>query len=81
MQGPLFAEGQKVSVVPDPLKPGAAIQLTADAAGTKPGVSVPAGAAMTVLDGELLASGWTYAVLTEDGRQGWVAEKHLKFRR
>lgn len=79
--GPLFGEGQKVTVVPDPARPNGPVLLFADAAKTKPGPSVAAGSSLTVLDGELQATGWIYAVSTEDGRQGWVAEKHLKFRR
>ncbi|HET6674347.1 MAG TPA: hypothetical protein VFG71_03360 [Nitrospiraceae bacterium] len=79
--GPLFAEGQKVSAVPDPARPDGPILLFADSARTKPGPTVAAGSFLTVLDGDLQGSNWIYAVLTEDGRQGWVAEKHLKFRR
>jgi hypothetical protein len=79
--GPLFAEGQKVSVVPDPARPNGPVLLFADAAGTKPGPTVAAGSSLTVLDGDLQGANWIYAVVTEDGRKGWVAEKHLKFRR
>lgn len=79
--GPLFAEGQKVTVVPDGVKPNSPVLLFADAARTKPGTSVAAGSSLTVLDGELQNAGWVYSVSTEDGRQGWIAEKHLKFRR
>ena len=79
--GPLFAEGQKVAVVPDAAKPNSPVLLFADAAQTKPGTSVAAGSFLTVLDGDLQSSGWIYSVSTEDGRRGWIAEKHLKFRR
>ncbi len=79
--GPLFAEGQKVSVVPDPARPNGPVLLFADAAGTKPGPAVAPGSGLTVLDGGLQGANWIYAVVTEDGRKGWVAEKHLKFRR
>lgn len=79
--GPLFAEGQKVAVVPDAARPNSPVLLFADAAQTKPGTSVAAGSFLTVLDGELQNSGWIYSVSTEDGRRGWIAEKHLKFRR
>jgi hypothetical protein len=79
--GPLFAEGQKVAVVPDAAKPNSPVLLFADAARTKPGTSVAAGSFLTVLDGELQGSGWVYSVSTEDGRQGWIAENRLKFRR
>jgi len=79
--GPLFGEGQKVTVVPDPARPNGPVLLFTDPAKTKPGLSVEAGSSLTVLDGELQPSGWIYSVSTEDGRRGWVAEKHLKFRR
>jgi hypothetical protein len=79
--GPLFAEGQKVTVVPDGVKPNSPVLLFADAARTRPGTSVAAGSSLTVLDGELQNAGWVYSVSTEDGRQGWIAEKHLKFGR
>jgi hypothetical protein len=79
--GPLFAEGQKVTVVPDAVKPNSPVLLFADAARTKAGTSVAAGSSLTVLDGELQNAGWAYSVSTEDGRQGWIAEKHLKFGR
>jgi hypothetical protein len=79
--GPLFAEGQKVAVVPDAAKPNSPVLLFADSAQTKPGTSVAAGSSLTVLDGELQGSGWIYSVSTEDGRRGWITEKHLKFRR
>jgi hypothetical protein len=79
--GPLFAEGQKVTVVPDAIKPNSPVLLFADPAHTKPGTSIAAGSFLTVLDGDLQNSGWVYSVSTEDGRQGWIAEKYLKFRR
>jgi hypothetical protein len=79
--GPLFSEGQKVTVVPDAAKPNGPVLLFADAARTKPGTSVAAGSFLTVLDGDLQSSGWVYSVATEDGRQGWIAENRLKFRR
>jgi hypothetical protein len=79
--GPLFAEGQRVSVVPDPARPNGPVLLFADAVGTKPGPTVAPGSFLTVLDGDLQGANWVYAVVTEDGRKGWVAEKHLKFRR
>ncbi|HEX2055330.1 MAG TPA: hypothetical protein VHF07_02480 [Nitrospiraceae bacterium] len=43
--------------------------------------AVVAGSFLTVLDGELQNSGWVYSVSTDDGRQGWIAEKNLRFRR
>ncbi|MGH7257675.1 MAG: hypothetical protein ACREIM_04805 [Nitrospiraceae bacterium] len=79
--GPLFAEGQRVMAVPDPSRPGAPIALFLDSAGTQPGPTVPANATLTVMDGELQNAAWIYAVRTDDGLNGWVAEKHLKFKR
>jgi hypothetical protein len=79
--GPLFAEGQRVMAVPDPSRPDAPIALFLDPAGTQPGPTVPASATFTVMDGELQNAAWIYAVRTDDGLKGWVAEKHLKFKR
>lgn len=78
---PLFAEGQRVSVVPDPARPSEPVLLYADSSKSKPGPSVPPGKVLTVLDGELQGSLWMYVVLTDDGRRGWIAEKQLKFSR
>lgn len=78
---PLFAEGQRVSVVPDPARPSEPVLLYTDSSKTKPGPSVPPGKVLTVLDGELQGSLWIYVVLTDDGRKGWIAEKQLKFSR
>lgn len=79
--GPLFAEGQRVMAVPDPSRPGAPIALFLDSSGTQPGPAVPASTTLTVIDGELQNAAWFYAVATNDGLKGWVAEKHLKFKR
>lgn len=79
--GPLFAEGQRVTAVSDPSRPGAPISLFLDSAGSRPGPVVPAGGTLTVMDGELQNAAWIYAVRTDDGLKGWVAEKHLTFKR
>jgi len=79
--GPLFAEGQRVTGVADPSRPGAPITLFLDSAGSLPGPTVPTSATLTVMDGELQNAAWIYAVRTDDGLKGWVAEKHLKFKR
>ena len=79
--GPLFAEGQRVTAVPDPSRPGAPITFFLDSAGSLPGPTVPASSTLTVMDGELHNAAWIYAVRTDDGLKGWVAEKHLKFKR
>ena len=75
---PLFSQGQRVSVVPDPVPPSGLLSLNLDSAGTKPGPSVRAGTTLTVLDGELQNNIWVYSVRTEDGTTGWIAEKHLR---
>jgi len=75
---PLFSQGQRVSVVPDPVPPGGSLSLSLDSAGTRPGPSVRAGTAVTVLDGELQNNVWVYSVRTEEGTTGWIAEKHLR---
>lgn len=74
---PLFREGQRVTVVADPAKPGP-LALQADAAGTKPGPTVAPGSALTVVDGELRGTAWVYAVKTMEGAVGWVPEAKLK---
>lgn len=75
---PLFSQGQRVSVVPDPMPPGGSLSLNLDSAGTRPGPSVRAGTAVTVLDGELQNNVWVYSVRSEEGATGWIAEKHLR---
>ena len=79
--GPLFAEGQRVMAVSDPSRPGAPIALFLDSTGTQPGPTIPASTMLTVMDGDLQNAAWIYAVRTDDGLKGWVAEKHLKFKR
>jgi hypothetical protein len=75
---PRFGEGQRAVVSPDPTEPGAPLSLRGDAAGTIPGPSLPAGTVVTVLDGELVADAWVYAVKTQDGLKGWFPEDRLK---
>lgn len=78
---PLFSEGQRVTVVPDPANPKSPIPLFVDAAGTRTGTAVPASATLTVLDGDYQRTGWVYTVRTEDGRKGWIRERSLKLKR
>ncbi|MGQ0812472.1 MAG: hypothetical protein ACT4OO_14780 [Nitrospiraceae bacterium] len=78
--GPLFAEGQKVTVIVDPTIPGDTASLSLDSIGSRPGALVRVGATLTVLDGELQNNAWVYAVRSEDGNKGWIAEKRLKLR-
>jgi len=75
---PLFSEGQRVTLLPDPSLPTRPLSLTADATGTRPGPAVRPGSSLTVMDGEVRNNAWTYAVRTEDGAKGWAAEHRLK---
>ena len=77
---PLFSEGQRVSVLADPMNPGAKVLLAQDAEGTSPGPAIPPGTALTILDGDLQAGGWVYSVRSDFGTKGWLAEKQLKLK-
>ena len=74
---PRFGEGQRVMVSPDPAAPGMTLSLSGDAAGTQPGPTLRAGTVVTVLDGELQANSWVYAVKTQEGTKGWLPENRL----
>lgn len=73
---PLFAEGQRVSVLLDPASPAGAM-LTADAAGMQPGPRIRPGSVLTVLDAEFHNNTWIYHLRTEDGLKGWASEQRL----
>jgi hypothetical protein len=75
---PLFTEGQRVVLVSDPALPTEQVMLSPDPTGTRPGPAVPAGATLTVLDGELRESGWMYSVRSSEGLSGWLPEKRLR---
>lgn len=77
---PLFAEGQKVTAIGNPTAPAEMVTLTLDAAGSKPGPSVRPGTSMSILDGDLQASGWVYSVRTDDGVKGWIPENRLRLK-
>lgn len=79
--GPVFAESQRVTVVADPTRPKAPMPLFVDSIGSKTSTTVPAGATLTILDGDYQKRGWMYAVRTQDGKKGWIAERHLKLKR
>lgn len=79
--GPLFAESQRVTVVADPTRPKAPLPLFTDAIGSKTSTTVPAGATLIILDGEYQKRGWVYSVRTQDGKKGWISERHLKLKR
>lgn len=75
---PLFTEGQRVTVLPNPGAPGQKVSLLKDAEGTKSGPAIPPGTAFTILDGDLQERGWVYSVRSDYGTKGWLAEKQLK---
>ena len=77
---PMFGEGQRVAVLPNPAAPGDTVTLMQDAAGTKPGAAIPPGTALTILDGDLQSSGWVYSVRSDYGTKGWIAEKRLRLK-
>lgn len=75
---PLFSEGQPVVVLADPTKPTGPVALMADAGNSRPGPTVAANTAATVVDGELRNNSWVYAVRTPQGATGWISEKQLQ---
>lgn len=77
---PMFAEGQKITVMADQTAPGQNIVLAMDATGGKPGPVVRPGSTLTVLDGDLQPSGWVYQVRSDEGTKGWVSEKRLRLK-
>lgn len=77
---PLYAEGQKVTVVLDPAAPGETVTLSLDSSGTRPGPAVRPGATLTIADGEWQANRWVYSVRTDDGQKGWVPEGRLRLK-
>lgn len=79
--GPLYAEGQRVTVIADPTRPKSPIPLFVDAVGTKTSTTVLAGATLTILDGDYQKRGWVYSVRTQNGRKGWIPERSLRLKR
>ena len=79
--GPLYAEGQRVTVIADPTRPKSPIPLFVDAVGSKTSTTVLAGATLTILDGDYQKRGWVYSVRAQDGRKGWVPERSLRLKR
>jgi hypothetical protein len=77
---PLFGEGQRVTVLPNPAAPREKVALKQDPAGTKLGPAVPPGTAFTILDGDLLDTGWVYSVRSDYGTKGWLEEKQLRLK-
>lgn len=75
---PLFEEGQRVALLPNPGAPREKVALSREAAGTTRGPAVPPGTVFTILDGELQDSGWVYYVRSDYGTTGWLQEKQLR---
>lgn len=78
---PLFEEGQRVALLPNPEAPREKVALLRDAAGTSRGPAVPPGTVFTILDGELQDEGWVYYVRSDYGTTGWLREKQLRAKR
>ena len=77
---PMFAEGQKVTVIGNPAIPAETIPLSLDPAGTRPGPVVRPGVTLNILDGDLQPGGWVYSVRTDDGTKGWIGENRLRLK-
>lgn len=77
---PMFAEGQKVTVMADQTAPGQTIALSIDATGSTPGPVIRPGSTLTVLDGDLQPTGWMYQVRGDEGTKGWVTERRLRLK-
>jgi hypothetical protein len=75
---PLFREGQRVRIRPDPAAPDLTVRLRHDVQGTQPGPAVPPGTLLTVLDGALQENGWVYFVRSDVGSEGWLTEGQLR---
>ncbi|MCP9455634.1 MAG: hypothetical protein NNA18_05945 [Nitrospira sp.] len=78
---PLFEEGQRVALLPNPEAPKEKVALLRDAAGTSRGPAVPPGTVFTILDGELQDEGWVYYVRSDYGTTGWLRENQLRPKR
>lgn len=77
---PLFGEGQRVTVLPNPAAPGENVLLAKDAGGSQPGPAIPPGTVLTILDGDLQETGWVYSVRSDYGTKGWLPEHQLKLK-
>lgn len=75
---PSFREGQKVQIVANEIAPPSVVTLAGDVEGAKPGPTIPPGATLTVLDGELRNNVWIYLVRSDEGTTGWIPESQLK---
>ena len=79
--GPLYAEGQRVTVIADPTRPKSPIPLFVDAVGTKTSTTVLAGATLTIDAADIVSLSTVYSVRAQDGRKGWVPERSLRLKR
>ncbi len=77
---PLFGEGQRVILLPNPAAPQDKVTLMQDSARTKPGAAIPPGTALKILDGYLESDVWVYSVRSDYGTKGWVAENQLRLK-
>lgn len=80
MPSPMFAEGQKVTVIANPTIPSEIVSLSLDPTGTKPGPTIRPGVTLNILDGDLQPGGWVYSVRAEDGTKGWINENRLRLK-
>ncbi|MBK9947473.1 MAG: hypothetical protein IPP12_09865 [Nitrospira sp.] len=75
---PMFHEGQRVSVRADLNAPGWTVLLRQDAEGVIPGLTIPPGTLLTILDGSLQGHNWVYFVRSDIGSEGWLTEGQLR---
>lgn len=75
---PMFHEGQRVSVRADLNAPGWTVLLRQDAEGVIPGLTIPPGTLLTILDGSLRGRNWVYFVRSDIGSEGWLTEGQLR---
>ncbi len=75
---PMFHEGQRVSVRADLNAPGWTVLLRQDAEGVIPGLTIPPGTLLTILDGSLRGRTWVYFVRSDIGSEGWLTEGQLR---
>lgn len=78
---PMFHEGQRVSVRADLNAPGWTVLLRQDAEGVIPGLTIPPGTVLTILDGSLQGRNWVYFVRSDIGSEGWLTEGQLRSKR
>ena len=78
---PMFHEGQRVSVRADLNAPGWTVLLRQDAEGVIPGLTIPPGTLLTILDGSLQGRNWVYFVRSDIGGEGWLTEGQLRLKR